>query len=157
MQKPCLLLLLLFATFSYAQTKEPDPAQLKETITKLDAAVFDAYNKCDLEKFGSYFTEELEFYHDNGGLTDRTRQSLVDSVKKNICGKVQRELVQGSLEVYPLHGYGALEIGVHRFNHPGREASDGVGEGKFIHLWQYKDGDWKITRVISFDHHSVTK
>ena len=30
-----------------------------------------------------------------------------------------------------------------------------VGEGKFIHLWQYKDGAWKITRVISYDHHAM--
>jgi hypothetical protein len=32
-----------------------------------------------------------------------------------------------------------------------------VGEGKFVHLWQYdKQHDtWKITRVFSFDHHAV--
>jgi Domain of unknown function (DUF4440) len=151
------LVLLCLASATFAQSKEPDTAQLKETISKLDSAVFDAYNKCDLEKFGSYFTEELEFYHDNGGLTNRTRQSLVESVKNNICGKVQRELVKGSLEVYPLHGYGAVEIGVHRFLHPGREATEGIGEAKFVHLWQFKDGDWKITRVISYDHHEVPK
>jgi hypothetical protein len=154
---PKLLIVLCLVTAAFAQSKEPDPAQLKETIAKLDAAVFDAYNKCDLEKFGSYFTEELEFYHDNGGLTNRTRQSLVEALKNNICGKVRRELVKESLEVYPLHGYGAVETGVHRFLHPGREAVDGVGEAKFIHLWQFKNGDWKITRVISYDHHSLTK
>jgi len=123
----------------------------------LDAEVFDAYNRCDLEKFGSFFTEELEFYHDNGGLTDRTRQSLVESVKKNICGKVRRELVPGTLEVYPLHGYGAVEIGVHRFHHPGRDDVEPVGEGKFVQIWQNKDGKWKITRVISYDHHALAK
>ena len=32
-----------------------------------------------------------------------------------------------------------------------------VGEAKFIHLWQNKDGVWKITRVISFDHQSLAK
>jgi hypothetical protein len=26
---------------------------------------------------------------------------------------------------------------------------------KFIHLWQNKDGVWKITRVISFDHQAL--
>ncbi|MBW8879224.1 MAG: nuclear transport factor 2 family protein [Acidobacteria bacterium] len=131
--------------------------QLFRTIASLDAEVFDAYNRCDLEKFGSFFTEELEFYHDNGGLTDRTRQSLVESVKKNICGKVRRELVPGTLEVYPLHGYGAVEIGVHRFHHPGRDDVEPVGEGKFVQIWQNKDGKWKITRVISYDHHALAK
>jgi hypothetical protein len=82
---------------------------------------------------------------------------LTDSVKKNICGKVTGELVPGSLHVYYMKGYGALEVGVHRFHHPGHEDTEGVGEGKFIHLWQYKDGAWKITRVMSYDHHSAGK
>jgi hypothetical protein len=45
-----------------------------------------------------------------------------------------------------------VEIGVHRFHHPGTQDHDVLGEAKFIHLWQYKDGAWKITRVISYDH-----
>lgn len=129
--------------------------ELYQTIAKLDAELFDAYNRCDLEKFGSFFPEQLEFYHDNGGLTDTTRASLVDSIKKNICGKVQRELVKGTLEVYPMNGYGALEIGTHLFRHPGREKEDGVGQGKFVMLWQNKEGKWQLTRIFSFDHHSA--
>jgi hypothetical protein len=81
----------------------------------------------------------------------------VDAVKKNICGKVTRELVPGTLEVYPIANYGAVEIGIHRFHHPGAGNENNVGEAKFIHLWQNKDGVWKVTRVISFDHHSANK
>ena len=62
----------------------------------------------------------------------------------------------GSLEVYPLKGYGAVEIGVHCFHHP-RNPKDGPGEAKFVTLWQNKDGAWRVTRVISYDHGSVTK
>ena len=80
--------------------------------------------------------------------------AVVDAVKNNICGKVTRELIPGTLEVYPMAKYGAVEIGVHRFHHPG-QTPDVVGEAKFIHLWQYKDGAWKITRVISYDHDIV--
>jgi hypothetical protein len=159
--KMLLLLSLLLSFFVHvdAQTLKGKTSndELFRTIAALDTAVFDAYNRCDLEKFGSFFTEELEFYHDNGGLTNRTRQSLVESVKNNICGKVRRELVSGTLEVYPLNGYGAVEIGVHRFHHPGREKIEPVGEAKFIMLWQNKDGVWKMTRVISFDHHALPK
>ena len=64
-----------------------------------------------------------------------------------------RQLVAGSLEVYPLHGYGAVEIGTHRFYHPGMEGP--AGEAKFVTLWQYKDGAWKVSRVISYDHGAV--
>jgi hypothetical protein len=146
--------MLVLAAGVQAQSAEKAPMsdeQLTQTIKKLDAEVFDAYNKCELEKFGSYFTEELEFYHDSGGLTNRTRQSLVDAVKKNICGKVHRELV--SVEVYPLRGYGAVEVGVHRFTHPGIDNE--MGEAQFVQVWQNNDGKWQMTRVISFDHHAV--
>jgi hypothetical protein len=154
-----LVLLVLFLVRAEAQAPKAKAAEgeLFRTLATLDAAVFDAANRCDLEKFGSFFTEELEFYHDNGGLTNRTRQSLVEDVKNNLCGKVRRELVAGTLEVYPLNGYGAVQIGVHRFHHSGRGQTEPVGEAKFIHLWQNKDGKWKITRVISFDHHALPK
>jgi hypothetical protein len=85
----------------------------------------------------------------------RGRQALVDGIKNNICGKVTRELVPGTLQVDPIANYGAVEIGVHRFHHLGHD--DEVGEAQFIMLWQNKDGAWQITRVISFDHHSLTK
>jgi len=61
--------------------------------------------------------------------------------------------VAGSLEAYPLKGYGAVEIGVHRFHHPGHP--EDVGEAKFIMLWRNKDGKWTVTRAISFDHQPV--
>jgi hypothetical protein len=138
---------------SSAQVKPATTAEdLFHAIAAQDAALFDAYNRCDLEKFASFFTDDVEFYHDRGGLT-LGRQKLTESVKNNICGKVTRELVPGSLEVYPMDNYGALEIGVHRFHHPNDpKAAD--GEGKFIHLWRYnKDTKaWTITRVYSFDH-----
>src|SRR6266403_1974174 len=130
--------------------------ELDKTITSLDAALFDSYNRCDLKKFATFFVDDVEFYHDQGGVT-LGREKLTESVKKNICGKTTRELVPGTLQVYHMKGYGAVEMGVHRFHHPGHEDTEGVGEGKFIHLWQYKDGAWKITRVISYDHHAAAK
>jgi ketosteroid isomerase-like protein len=131
-------------------------AELEKAITTLDAALFAAYNQCDLRKFSSFFADDVEFYHDIGGVT-LGKEALTESVKKNICGKVTRELVPGTLKVYPMKGYGAGEIGVHRFHHPGHEDTETVGEGQFIQLWQYKDGAWKITRVISYDHHTASR
>lgn len=139
----------------HAQTAAA-PEALFQTIQSLDTQLFDAYNHCDLEKFGSLVADDLEFYHDKTGLS-RGRAALLEGIKNNICGKVTRELVPGSLEVYPIADYGAVEIGVHRFRHPGHETSDSIGEAKFIHLWQKTNGAWKVTRVISFDHQSVKK
>ena len=132
-----------------------EDAALYETVAGLDKTLFDAVNRCDLEKLGSMVTDDLEFYHDKTGLAVG-KKIFLDSIKNNVCGKVQRELVAGSLEVYPLAGYGAVEIGVHRFHHPGQE-NDVVGEAKFIHVWQLKDGTWNIARVISFDHGEMKK
>jgi len=125
--------------------------ELTKAITALDKQLFDAYNTCDIEKLGTLVADDLEFYHDKTGLAVG-KKPFLDAIKMNICGKVTRELVPGSLEVYPLHGYGAVEIGVHRFHHPG---DSDVGEAKFVQLWQYKNGAWKITRVISYDHGAV--
>jgi Domain of unknown function (DUF4440) len=124
-------------------------AELTKAIATLDKELFDAYNTCNIERLGTLVVDDLEFYHDKTGLAVG-KQVFLDAIKKNICGKVTRQLVAGSLEVYPLHGYGAVEIGTHRFYHPGMEGP--AGEAKFVTLWQYKDGAWKVSRVISYDH-----
>lgn len=149
----CLLAIPIARADAQPPQSKEDHDKLFQTIEALDAQMFDAYNRCDLEKLGPYFTEDLEFYHDQTGLS-RGRQALVDAVKQNICGKVRRDLVAGTLEVYPLKNYGAVEIGVHRFCDPKTNQTCGEASGvaKFVMLWQNTDGAWKITRVISFDH-----
>ena len=135
-----------------AQQAKSPPDELFRTISSLDTALFDAYNRCDLEKFGSLIAEDLEFYHDQTGLS-RGKQSTMEALKNNVCGKVHRDLVSGTLEVYPLKEYGAVEIGIHRFCDPKMgTCGEGSGEAKFIHLWENKNGNWKLTRVISYDH-----
>jgi hypothetical protein len=151
---------VLLVTSAGAQTAPPldkiqNQEELNQAITALDAALFDAYNKCDLAKFGSFIDENVEFYHDQGGVT-LGRAALVESVKKNICGTTTRELVPASLQIYYMKGYGAIEMGMHRFHHPGHPEI-GDGEGRFVHLWQYKDGAWKVARVLSYDHHAAAK
>ncbi len=64
-------------------------ADLDRTITALDAALFDSYNRCDLAKFKSFFVDNVEFYHDQGGVT-LGAEALTESVKKNICGQTTR-------------------------------------------------------------------
>jgi len=157
----CLFLLAICVTRVVAQAVPSldnikSQAELDKAIAALDAALFDSYNRCDLEKFSSFFADDVEFYHDQGGVT-LGKVALTDSIKKNICGKVTRELVPGTMQAHYMKGYGAVEMGVHRFHHPGHEDTEGVGEASFIHLWQYKDGAWKITRVISYDHHAAQK
>ncbi|HKF48850.1 MAG TPA: nuclear transport factor 2 family protein [Terracidiphilus sp.] len=152
--------LLLFSVFpvnhAFAQDSThqglPVADPLYKTIAGLDTALFDAYNTCNLEKFGSMIAEDLEFYHDQAGAS-YGRAPFMATIKANICGKVHRELVPGTLEVYPIKDYGAVEIGIHCFSHIGDPHPEQCGKAKFVTLWQLKDGAWKITRALSFDHH----
>jgi hypothetical protein len=154
----CVLPLLAVAVVGVAQTEAQKnavaPDALFQTVSALDTKLFDAYNHCDLDTLGAMVSDDLEFYHDKTGLSVG-KPIFIEAIKNNICGKVHRELVRGTLEVYPLNGYGAVEIGVHRFTHPGLD--DELGQAKFITLWQNKNGVWKVTRVISYDHGPVQK
>ena len=144
-----LVLSTLFTAMVHAQSDSPSDALFK-TIQALDTKLFDAYNHCDLTTLGAMVSDDLEFYHDQTGLSVG-KEPFLAAIKQNICGKVERALLPDTLEVYPLKGYGAVEIGIHRFHHPGRPA-DGMGDAKFVTLWQNKDGAWKVTRVISYEH-----
>jgi hypothetical protein len=99
----------------------------------------------------SLFTSDLEFYHDKGGLTNfaQTRESFA----KLFAGTpdIRRELVKGSLAVYPIKGHGAVEIGEHVFCHK-ENGKDDCGTFKFVMIWRKEGESWKISRVISFDH-----
>jgi hypothetical protein len=146
---PFIWVLIIFPALSTGAEIGHRTDPLFVTILALDTKLFAAYNHCDLVTLGSMVSDDLEFYHDQTGLSVGKAPFLA-AIKQNICGKVQRELLRDTLEVYPLKGYGAVEIGVHRFHHPGDPKN--VGDAKFIMLWQNKGGVWKVTRVISYEH-----
>lgn len=64
---------------------------------------------------------------------------------------IRRDLVPGSLEVYPIRDYGAIEIGAHRFCHV-ENGKDDCGTFKFVQIWQKQQRGWKVTRVVSYGH-----
>jgi hypothetical protein len=58
-------------------------------------------------------------------------------------------LIKGSIEVYPIKDYGAIEMGLHRFQNSEDASSVTSRAGKFIIIWQHKNNQWKITKVVS--------
>ncbi len=132
---------------------ETTDALLNSTIAGLDAKVFDAYNRCDLTAFGSYFVPNVEFYHDQGGATF-DRKTVVANTKKYICDKVHRQLIAASLRIYPIKDFGAIEEGEHRFCEIATGNCDGIA--KFVIVWQRKAAKWQITRVLSYGHRAMT-
>lgn len=125
-----------------------DPA-LTKTIGELDQKVFDAYNRCDLQTFSTYFTPKVEFYHDKGGVT-WDRASVVANTRKWICGKVRRELLPETLRVYPIKDFGAVEEGEHRFCQVASGQCEGIA--RFLMVWRRTGDTWQMTRVISYGH-----
>lgn len=127
---------------------KPDSRELYNSIVHMDSVLFGAYNVCDLPTMADCFSENIEFYHDQGGLMTN-KDSIMAATKKNICGKVQRVLVPGSIEVYPIAGYGAIEMGQHYFINNQEPPNDHPSIGKFVHTWKNENGKWRLTRVIS--------
>ena len=129
------------------------PEPLSSTIAALDTAAFDSFNTCadkaQLDKHASYFAPDVEFYHDKGGVM-WSREAVIASTSKHICGKVRRELVPGTLEVFPVRDFGAISRGQHRFCEGATGRCDGLAD--FTIVWRLKDGKWEMTRVLSYAH-----
>ncbi len=130
-----------------------DATPLFGTISALDTAVFDAFNHCSipgrLGEHAGYFAPDVEFYHDTGGVT-WSRQEMLANTEKHVCGNFRRELVPGSLKVFPIKGFGAIEQGTHRFCQFDTGRCDGIAD--FTIVWRQLDGGWQITRVLSYGH-----
>lgn len=122
-------------------------SELYRTIMQLDTAYFDAYNTCDLATQASLMSDDLEFYHDKGGL-NTSKSEIIQSIEANICGRVTRELIEESVEVHDIPGFGAVEIGYHKF-YNNQEPDAQLNPSRFITVWKNTEGDWKMHRIIS--------
>jgi len=119
-----------------------------DNIVYLDSLFFEAYNNCRLNVMDSLLADDLEFYHDKGGFSNSKKETM-EAVKNNICGKVTRELLQGSIEIYPINKFGAVEMGFHGFHNNQEKEPATTHFSRFIHIWRYDGHRWQITRVIS--------
>ena len=129
---------------------------LHTTVAALDSAVFDAFNRCSdpaqLDRHAGYFAEDVEFYHDTGGVT-WTRDQMLENTRKHVCGNFSRELVPGTLQVHPIKDFGAIAQGSHRFCQFASGKCEGMAD--FTMIWRHKDGVWQLTRVLSYGHRAA--
>lgn len=154
----CLALILLSLNMS-AQVEES--SELYKTIMKNDSLVFDVgFNQCRLDIHEDIMTEDLEFYHDKGGAS-YSRAANIRTMKEGLCktgvNRYIRVLDHEETEIFPLFDnnilYGAIQHGVHGFYfHKDGAIGSLDGDAAFTHLWLLIDGDWKLKRVLSYDH-----
>ena len=148
---------LLCGAVEATAATERTPEQLTDTLDALDTAVFDAFNTCadpaQLAEHAAYFDDAVEFYHDNGGVT-WTRDEMIGRTRQYVCGHYRRERVPGTLVVYPIKDFGAIAQGKHRFCD--LAGTDCAGEADFVMVWRERDGQWQVTRVLSYAHRPAT-
>jgi hypothetical protein len=165
-RRTLLLALALFALVSAGRVLQaqtvPDSLDglrsgaLFDELARMDSILFDAsFASCDAAKANAIFTDDVEFYHDETGF------SAGEQVRENTrrltascpgARGITRTVVPGSLRVYPIADYGAVQVGVHRFDERGAATST---MAQFVHLWRFQDGQWRLARVLSLDHRAV--
>ncbi|MEY4553525.1 MAG: hypothetical protein RL099_1853 [Bacteroidota bacterium] len=153
-------MVLLLSIFIYSSALAQNQIQKSAAITKnelfnkianLDSLLFAAYNSKNLDLMKNFFTSDLEWYQDNGGLIGFEKVFENFNSIFNRDYDLKRSLIKESLEVHLIEGYGAIEIGMHQFKHIENGKLE-IGTFKFLMIWKNDNGNWKISRVVSYDH-----
>ena len=138
----------------------PSDSVLVRTILRQDSLLFSAFNTCDTIALAGFFTSDIEFYHDEGGLTVGRQQTLAainDRCRQIAHGQtapLTRERLPESDAVYPVPGFGAMQLGRHRFFRLAFRCQSATSATfGFAQVWAYRDSTWQLRRVLSYDHH----
>jgi uncharacterized protein DUF4440 len=149
---------LVLAAATVRAGDPPDAAAA--VVAERERVFWSAYNACAVAEMPALIAEDVEFYHDRGGIT-LGRDALVESVRKNLCSnpdfRIRREEVPGTVRVFTLKKdgvvYGAIASGEHTFDIVEKgKAPVRDGLARFTTLWLLKDGTWRMSRVLSYDH-----
>ena len=162
MKKYFLWVAVLLLAGSQLSAQKADDS-VSAIIFHLDSGFWNAYNACDTTEFTNYLADDVEFYHDKGGATIGA-VALIQSLNKNLCSNasyhLRREAVKGTVQVYPLHKgneiYGAIISGEHLFYiTQGGKPEFLDGRANFTQLWLLINNTWKMTRILSYNHHAA--
>lgn len=143
-----------------ARAQEARDTDLFRTLQEHDAEFFErGFNRCDLAYLEGAVSDELDFYHDQGGHQDK--QAFLGNTRKYICTntgpKPVRKVEDGSLVVFPLHKdgtlYAAIQSGVHHFylREPGKPDLH-TSSARFTHVYVREGDRWILEEVLSYDH-----
>ena len=141
---------LTLATPAAGQSSQSN-ATLQREILAADSALFAAFNRRDLTKLKTFFTPDLEFYQDNEGVATYAQTMKDFGAMFGQSAPITRTLIAGSVGVYPIKSYGAIETGRHQFCHV-ESGKDDCGTFTFVHIWRKTKTGWKIARVVSYGH-----
>lgn len=117
----------------------------------MDSLLFTvAFNECKIDIFKKIMADNLEFYDDRSGLNISKENEIKSFTER--CGrskKLTRKL--NSCTVDKLGDFGAVQVGKHTFLEDGVP----VGTAEFIHIWERKNNEWILKRIVSYKHKGI--
>jgi hypothetical protein len=129
-------------------------------VNELDAALFQRFNHRNSEAMRPFYATDVEFFHDQVGRTPN-QDAVIATFRNKFEGDyverhqiVRRELIKQSLRLFPIPGYGVLEVGSHRFivSTRGSKLATGVTVGTFVHVIKIVEHGEQIKMALSYDH-----
>jgi ketosteroid isomerase-like protein len=154
------------AAYALPQTVWADPASIQSEVQAADAAYWKAYNSCDFKALDALTADDVEFYHDVGGII-HGRGGLTAAVRDNICAAkdstIRRNAAPEETQTFLLRRgdevYGALVTGQHHFFRvmEANGAAVPTNNARFSSLWVRHGKEWKLSRVMSYDHQLAVK
>ena len=152
-------ILLLFTGSILCQDIGNEYQELFKELKEKDSLLFDlGFNNCDTTQFRNLLSDDFEFYHDLDGFQD-SKETFIQNIP-NLCKmdyKPTRVLVDNSLEVFPLRSngkiYGAVQKGIHKFyGEKNNTPKYLTSTAKFTHVWVIENDEWKLKRILSYNH-----
>jgi hypothetical protein len=133
--------------------KDPARAQLEAEIIAADAKLFAGLNNRDIGPMKEGFSPRLEFYHDRGGVSDYAGNIAIFERNFKAPNRIRREALVETFDIFPSGPNHAMHIGKHRFcNKPSATEPEGCSIYRFSMVWERDNDQWKLLRVLSYDH-----
>lgn len=154
-------ILLSAAAAAQAPVSMPEGPALLASVEARDAELFELFFRgCDPARLRTMLADDLEFYHDKGGFLFRNADAMVADYAKQCAERAKpeawrsrRELVRSTLVVDPVPGHGAMEAGDHLFYERKGDGPERLaGRARFSMVWKWDNGQWKLSRVLSYAH-----
>lgn len=138
--------------------------ELVDALAARDRQLFAlVFERCDDAALTAMLADDFAFFHDKAGQVAASPGEFVKNVREGCAARAagtnvtaRRELVAGTMAVYPMQQLGAIQVGRHRFFGVTPGQPDQLREtAQFFHVWKQVNGQWKLSRVYSYDHRAA--
>jgi Domain of unknown function (DUF4440) len=153
--------LAILAALQSPPPTDPDRSALTTAVAAADARFFDLFfNRCEPDQLRTMVTGDFEMYHDRGGVVALSADQFVEDYRRACTARAapdawrsRRALIDSSLHVDPVPGFGAIEEGEHLFYERRGDGPERLaGRARFVQLWQQTPDGWRLARVFSYAH-----